>query len=105
MARTFRRKSGRHDYQWVLRTFDPQCPYPQRVLIDPRSKAGRKAIALYHSDKLVTMGGAAPRWYRKVYDRRMRAANDRMYRRWLADPSFDPVFRAWHKHDANWSWW
>ena len=32
-------------------------------------------------------------------------SNDRMLRRWLNDPQFDPVFRDWHKHDANWSWW
>ena len=48
---------------------------------------------------------AAPRWFRKVFDHRIRTANERMFRRWLADPSFDPVFRAWHKHGANWAWW
>jgi hypothetical protein len=105
MARTFRRRRERHEYRWVLRAFDLQGLYPHRVQIDPRSKAGRKAIALYHSDKIVTMGGSAPRWFRKVSDHRIRTVNDRMFRRWLADPSFDPVFRVWHKHDANWAWW
>jgi hypothetical protein len=105
MARTFRRKSERHEYCWVLSSFDPEIPYPHRIQIDPRSKAGRKAIAIYHSDKIVTMNGSAPRWYRKVYDRRIRTENDRMFRRWQADSSFDPVFRVWHKHDANRTWW
>jgi len=51
------------------------------------------------------MGGAAPRWYRKVSDHRIRTGNDRMLRRWLADPGFDPVFQDWHMHEANWNWW
>jgi hypothetical protein len=105
MARTFRRSRERHEYRWVLTTFEPRGRGLERVRIGPQSKAGRKAVALLHSDKTVTMGGSAPRWYRKVSDHRIRTANDRMFRRWLADPSFDPVFRAWHKHDANWSWW
>lgn len=105
MARTFRRKRERHEYRWVLRDQEFHLPYWHRVQLDPRSKAGRKAIARFHSDKTVTMGGSAPRWYRKVSDHRIRTANDRMLRRWLADPLFDPVFLDWHKHDANWSWW
>jgi hypothetical protein len=105
MARTFRRRRERHEYRWVLRTFESRLLHPNWVKIDPRSKLGRKAITLFHSDKIVTMGGSAPRWFRKVSDHRIRTANDRMFRRWLADPSFDPAFRAWHKHNANWAWW
>lgn len=105
MARTFRRKRERHEYYWVLHDWEAQTPYGHWVQLNPRSKAGRKAIARFHSDKSVTMGGAAPRWYRKVSDHRIRTANDRMLRRWLAAPEFDPVFRTWHNHDANWSWW
>jgi hypothetical protein len=26
-------------------------------------------------------------------------------RKWLADPAFDPIFEASHRHDANYSWW
>jgi hypothetical protein len=51
------------------------------------------------------MGGAAPRWYRKVFDRRQSTFNDKQLRRWLADPGHDPVIQAWHRHAANWSWW
>ena len=105
MSRTIRRKRERHEYYWVLHDWESRLPRGHWVQLDPRSEAGRKAIALFHSDKSVTMGSSAPRWYRKVFDHRIRTGNDRMLRRWLADPEFDPVFRAWHKHDANWSWW
>ena len=105
MARTFRRKQERHEYRWVLRDWRIDFPRGIWVDIDPRSKAGRKAIARFHSDKVATMNVAAPRWYRKVSDHAIRTANDRMLRRWLASPGFDPVFQDWHKHDANWSWW
>jgi hypothetical protein len=101
MARTFRRKRDRHEYYWALRDWEAG----RWAQLDPRSKAGRKAIARFHSDKAVTRGGAAPRWYRKASDHRIRTGNNRMLRRWLADTGFDPVFRAWHKHEANWSWW
>ena len=105
MARTFRRKQQRHEYYWVLHDWESRLPYGRWVQIDPRSMAGRKAIARFHSDKTVTMSGSAPRWYRKASDHRIRTANDHTLRRWLADRLFDPVFQDWHKHDANWSWW
>lgn len=104
MARTFRRKHAQHEYFWVLRTpvwLGSSLDYER---IDPRTKEGRKALARFHSDKSVTMA-PAPRWYRKVSDHRIRTKNDRVMRRWLSDPDFDPVFQDWHKHDANWSWW
>jgi hypothetical protein len=104
MSRTFRRKQERHEYYWVLRDWDSHAPCGSWVRIDPASTKGRKALAHFHSDKAVTMG-AAPRWYRKVFDHRIRTFNDGMLRRWLADPGFDPVFRVWHNHAANWNWW
>jgi hypothetical protein len=105
MARTFRRKQERHEYYWVLHDRESRLPYGNWMPLDPRSRAGRKAIARFHSDKSVTMGGSAPRWYRKMSDHRIRTTNDRMLRRWLADPGFDPVFRIWHNHDADRNWW
>ena len=105
MARTFRRRRERHEYRWVLRDWRIDLLRRSWVKLDPHSNAGRKAIALFHSDKDVTMGGAAPRWYRRVSDHQIRTGNDRMLRRWLVDPGFDPVFQDWHKHQANWSWW
>jgi len=86
----------------VLSDWDYGLSFGRKVWIDPRSKAGRKAIARFYADKTVA---SAPRWYRKASDHRIRTGNDRILRRWLADPGFDPVFRVWHKHEANWSWW
>ena len=105
MASTFRRKKERHKYYWVLHDWESRLLRSGRVQLDPRSKAGRKAVARFHSDKTAARGDSAPRWYRKVSDHRIRTSNDRMLRRWLADAEFDPVFRAWHNHEANWSWW
>ena len=89
MARTFRRKRERHEYCWVLHDWESRVRCGHWVQLHPRSKAGRKAIAIFHSDKSVTMGGSAPRWYRKASDHRIRTANERMLRRWLVDPEFD----------------
>ena len=104
MSRTFRRRRHRYEYRWVLRDWIT-VPLVAKVQIDPRSPEGRRAIARFHSDKEVTMGGAAPRWYRKVFDRRQRTFNNNQLRRWLADPGYDPVMRVRHRHNANWSWW
>jgi len=96
MARTYRRKRYCYEYRWVLRDWCPGKPFGNWIQLDLRSPAGRKALARFHSDKEATMNGAAPRWYRKVSDHRIRTVNNRMLRRWLADPDFEPVFRDWH---------
>lgn len=105
MSRTYRRRRHRYEYRWVLRDWKANAPFGTVLLLDPRSQEGRRAIARFHSDKEVTMGGAAPRRYRKVLDRRLRTFNDKQLRRWLADPGYDPVTQARHRHAANWSWW
>jgi len=105
MSRTVRRKNQKHEYSWVLKDWHLFIHGGPSVRHDQHSLLGKKAIALFHSDKEVTMGSSAPRWYRKVFDRRRRTRNDRMMRQWLVDREFDPVFEASHKHDANWSWW
>ena len=105
MSRTIRRKNQRHEYVWALKDWDLLMNGGPSVRHDQHSPIGRKAIALFHSDKEVTMGSSAPRWYRKVFDRRRRTRNDRMMRQWLTDQEFDPVFESSHKHDANLSWW
>jgi hypothetical protein len=105
MARTFRRKHERQEYSWVLRELKFVHYRATWTILDPKSKAGLKAIARFHSDATVTMRGTAPRWFRKASDHRIRTRNDRMLRRWIADPGFDPVFQVSHMHDADWSWW
>lgn len=104
MSRTYRRRRHRHEYRWVLRDWTV-VPFIVPRLIDPRSPEGRRAVARFHSDNEITMRSAAPRWYRKVFQRRLRTFNDKQLRRWLADPGYDPVMQARHRHSANWSWW
>jgi len=104
MSRTYRRRRHRYEYSWVLRDW-ADVPFVTPLSIDPRSPEGRRAIARFHSDNEITMRSAAPRWYRKLFDRRLRTFNDKQLCRWLADPGYDPVMQAWHRHCANWFWW
>ncbi len=105
MSRTFRRKNQKQEYSWVLR----ECKLFWQTGVDIRYEAtspqGRKAIAIFHSDKQVTMGSSAPRWYRKAYEHRRRTRNNRVMKQWLDGRDFDPLFEARHRHEANWSWW
>jgi hypothetical protein len=48
-------------YLLYTRRFEPGVPYPGWISIDARTAAGRRAIALFHSDKTVTINGSAPR--------------------------------------------
>jgi hypothetical protein len=105
MSRTIRRHGARHEYRWVLSEHVWVGTALVRVRVDPKSTAGRKAIARFHSDAESTMNGAAPRWYCRVFDRRLRTLNARELRRWMDDPGYSPVFEARHRHSANWSWW
>ena len=105
MARTYRRRGQRHDYDWVLLDYRWVGGVLVPFLIDARSKEGRRAIARFHSDACWTLRGIAPRWYRRVFDHRLRSANAGQLRRWLNDPDYDPVFHVRHRHNANWSWW
>ena len=105
MSRTIRRKNQQHEYYWVLRDWRRQRYEDIKVNHDPRSLAGRKAVAIFHSDKSITMGDAAPRWYRYKYDNQRRTRNNRVMKLWLAGIDCDPVFEASHKHEANNTWW
>jgi hypothetical protein len=105
MSRTCRRRRHRYEYRWVLCDRENSPLFGAPLLLDRHSQAGRRAIARFHSDNEVTMRSTAPRWYRKVFDRRLRTFNDRQLRRWLADPDYDPVFEPNHRHSANWAWW
>ena len=104
MSRTFRRKNQQHEYVWVLKDWDTFFKGERTVQYSPKSPAGRKAIAIFHSDAQVTMASSAPRWYRRVFEHRRRTRNNRVMRLWLKGLA-DPVFEVRHRHDANWSWW
>ena len=103
MSRTYRRRGQRHEYDWVL--FDLRPGPSLYAKLDPRSREGRRVIARFHSDKEVGWGAAAPRWYRKMFDRRLRTFNNKQLRRWLADPEYDPVMLVRHRYSASWAWW
>jgi len=105
MSRTYRRRGQRHEYRWVLRDWKWSNFVLVPVPIDARSKEGRCAIARFHSDAESTLRSAAPRWYRRIYDHRLRTLNCREFRHSLDDPGYDPVFQVRHRHSANWSWW
>lgn len=105
MSRTYRRRGQRHEYVWVLRDYRWVDGALIPFLIDSHSKEGRRAIARFHSDACWTLRSAAPRWYRRIFDHKLRTVNERQLRRWLDDPHYAPVFVARHRHNANWSWW
>lgn len=104
MSRTYRRKNQQHDYAWGLINWNSPRNTPLQSH-DRQSVLGRRAIALYHSDSQMTMKRGAPRWYRKVFDHQVCNRNHRQMRKWLANHAYEPVFEAWHRHDAQYSWW
>jgi hypothetical protein len=105
MSRTFRRKNQQHEYQWVLINWTLYQRGVPCSFYHPKSRFGKKAIAIFHSDKSVTMGDAAPRWYRKKYDHMRRTRNNRVMKLWLDGREIDPLFEVWHRHEANGTWW
>lgn len=107
MSRTYRRRGERHEYRWVLRDsfFDSESRSIVRFLIDRHSPEGRRAIARFHSDADVTMLGGVPHWFCRIFKRRQRTADTRELLRWFADPGYDPVMQARHRHSAKWAWW
>ncbi|MFQ1065100.1 hypothetical protein [Bordetella trematum] len=107
MSRTYRRRNIRHEYSDVLRAYSFAVDPPAFVPLDRHSKEGRRLLARFHADAYTSMSlrSSAPRAFRKGYKRRTEHHNQRMMRRWLADPDFDPVFHVRHRHAANYDWW
>jgi hypothetical protein len=106
MSRTYRRRGARHEYRWVLREWSfASAGYLAPVMLDRHSPEGRRAIARFHSDTQVTLGSGPPRWFRRIFEKRHRNANARQLLRWLANPEYDPVMNARHRHSAKWAWW
>jgi len=105
MSRTYRRRSERHEYCWVLCDWNADAPSGARAMLDRHSREGRRAIARFHSDAEFTMRSGAPHWFRRIFKRRLRNANARQLRRWLLNPGYDPVMQPRHRHTATWAWW
>ena len=104
MSRTYRRRNRTDEYRWVLRewTFGPVAGFR---LIDRHTAEGRRAIARFHSDSTITMSSAAPHWYRRVFNKKLRTFDEREVRRWITNLDYEPLTRGRHRHDANWSYW
>ena len=50
MSRTTRRRNARYNLHWVLRDTQWIDGQRQRLVLDPNSRAGKKALARYFSD-------------------------------------------------------
>jgi hypothetical protein len=104
MSRTYRRQHERHEYSWVLREWTFESGHLQHFTLDRHSPAGRRAIARFHSDAHVSLRSGPPRWFRRIFKRQQKTANTRQYLRWVADPGYDPLMDARHRHSAMWAW-
>ena len=104
MARTFRRKRECHEYYWVLHDWE-SFPTGSGCSSTCNPRPGAQSDRPFP----FRQGGHHGRFGAALVPQGVRppdsTGNDRMLRRWLVNPEFDPMFRAWHKHDASWSWW
>lgn len=105
MSRTYRRRGAQYEYRWVLLDCTLERGYIERFEIDRNSSEGRRAIARFHSDAQVTLNSGPPRWFRRLFEKSQRSANTRQMLRWLADPAYEPLINARHRHSAKWAWW
>jgi hypothetical protein len=105
MSRTYRRRGDRYEYRWVLHEWVFESGRSTPVVLDRHSPGGRRAIARFHSDAESTMKGGVPRWFRRIFKKRLRNANTRQLLRWLADQRYDPVMSVRHRNSAKWAWW
>jgi hypothetical protein len=110
MARTYRRKQAKFEYGWVLnRAARIQLGYWQTqgflAPIDRRSKQGRAALAVFHSDATITLRSGPPRRFRKFFEHSMRQDNKREVEKWMRNDQHEPLCSGRHRHSATWEWW
>lgn len=75
---------------------------PVRTVV-PLTDEDRLWAIYFHTDHCPRRE-SPPRGFVRLYKRRMNHHNDRMLRRWLQDPAFDPVFDIKTYHRAQWAW-
>ena len=92
MSRTRRRIGA--EYRYILPSTDTTVPMTDE---------DRLWVIRFHSDHYPKWG-SPPREFVRLYKRKMNRHNDRMLRRWLNDPEFDPVFDVKTYHRAQWAW-
>jgi hypothetical protein len=88
MSRTYRRRNARYNLDWVLRESTWVNGFIQRVLLDPKSREGKKALARYYSEAGFGDYGhaTAPRWYRRYLNHRADRREEMEMHRWRKDP-------------------
>lgn len=107
MARTYRRRGGPHRRAIIIsKPWSWSFNEHGQARHDPQDPESRRRLAYYRSDAAFVFGeGSAPRWFRKIYKRRIRMFNQQQLSRWLRYGDFDPVFRDKHHHNAHYDWW
>lgn len=90
---------------WVLRDYTWTSGYQKRIVLDPRSREGKKALAHYFSD-----GGfgdyshaTAPQWYRRYLNHRADRREEMELNRWRKNPDHEVALPR-RVSDAGWYW-
>ena len=105
MSRTYRRRNARYNLGWVLHKVSRRFNFPQRQRLDPKSPAGKKALARYYSD--AGFGGydhaTPPHWYRRYLNHCADRREEQDLHRWRRDPAREVVLPR-RVRDASWYW-
>ena len=91
MSRTTRWRNARYNLHGVLRDTPWIDGQRQRFVLDPNSRAGRKALARYFSD--AGLGdyahATAPRWYRRSLNHSADRREEQERHRWRKNPDHE----------------
>jgi hypothetical protein len=103
MSRTYRRKviQGRANLAYDLK--DHNTGYITPPKIDPKSKEGKRIVALYHSDNNTHsyLDKKGPGWYRRFYVQRpQRREAERQLHRWERNAEFEVILNT--KDSLRW---
>ncbi len=105
MSRTYRRRKARYNLDWVLRDYTWTSCYQKRIVLDPRSRDGKKALAHYFSD--AGFGhyshATAPHWYRRYLNHRADRREEMELNRWRKNPDHEVALPR-RVSDAGWYW-
>ena len=120
MARTFRRKNTIYNLDRVLSEvvrINPNSLWDERVSLDRHSTAGKKKLAVYHSDAGFGDYGhaSAPHWYRRMRNKLANRREKQYLCRWIksgtylpdsegGDQQFYELPKPVRVSDAGWYW-
>ena len=105
MSRTYRRRNARYNLDWVLRDYSWINGHMQRIVIDPKSHEGKKALTRYYSDSGFGdySHATAPHWYRRYLNHRADRREEMELHRWRKNPEREIVLPR-RVSDAGWYW-